>query len=157
VKEVNPMQKRQHYLVATDGSAGGDDAVREAIEFARASGALLSIVYIRQAPLPVLGDPFYQRALSEELVRARSVVDDAAAQAAAADIDTQVDVLEGSAAPRIIELARHRDVDMIILGSRGRGAVAGTLLGSVSEAVVHKADRPVLVVRPRARVMRHAA
>ncbi len=46
----------------------------------------------------------------------------------------------------IVELARSRDVDVIVVGSRGLGAVAGTLLGSVSRAVVHDADRPVLVV-----------
>src|SRR5436305_12025466 len=104
------MQKRARYLVATDGSSGGWAAVREAIELASASHAILSIVYVRGAPAPVLGDPFYQRALSEKLGRARLVVDEAAAEAAAAGAMTEIDVLEGTPAERIVELARSRDV-----------------------------------------------
>ena len=144
------MDERPRYLVATDASTAGQEAVREAVELAGRSGASLSILYVRHAPLPVLGDPFYQRTLSEELARGRAIVDDAAATAEAAGVAAEVDMLEGDPATRILELARHRDVDMIVLGSRGRGAVAGTLLGSVSKAVVNGAGCPVLVVRPPA-------
>jgi Universal stress protein family len=58
--------------------------------------------------------------------------------------------LEGDAAEQIVELARARDAAMIVVGSRGHGAVAGALLGSVSSPVIHRSDRPVLVVLVRA-------
>ena len=58
-------------------------------------------------------------------------------------------MLEGDPARRIVELARLRDVDLIVVGSRGLGAFAGTLLGSVSHDVDH-ADRPVLVAARKA-------
>lgn len=151
------MQKRPRYLVATDGSPGGDAAVGQAIELARESGAALSIVYVRHAPLPVLGDPFYQRTLSEELTRGRGIVERAAATAEAAGVTADVDILEGNPARRIVDLARHRDVELIVVGSRGRGAITGTLLGSVSQAVASSARCPVLVVRPRAVSARRAA
>jgi nucleotide-binding universal stress UspA family protein len=150
------MQKRPNYLIATDGSPVGREAVREAVELARESGASLSILYVRHAPLPVLGDPFYQRTVSEELARGSAIVDDAAATARAAGVAAEVEMLEGNPATQIVELARRRGVDMIVLGSRGRGAVAGTLLGSVSQAVVNRADCPVLVVRPAAATRRAA-
>jgi nucleotide-binding universal stress UspA family protein len=48
----------------------------------------------------------------------------------------------------LLEWARARDVDLIVVGSQGVSAVDSVALGSVSSALVHQADRPVLVVRP---------
>jgi nucleotide-binding universal stress UspA family protein len=55
--------------------------------------------------------------------------------------------LFGHAAREIIDDAREHDVDVIVMGSRGRGDLAGLLLGSTAHKVIHLADRPVLVVR----------
>jgi nucleotide-binding universal stress UspA family protein len=53
----------------------------------------------------------------------------------------------GYAAREIMEEARAHDVGAIIMGSRGRGDLAGLVLGSTAHKVIHLADRPVLVVR----------
>jgi nucleotide-binding universal stress UspA family protein len=148
---------QKQFLIATDGSPGGRAALRQAIELARGADARLTVVYARRAPLPILGDPYYQRALSDELALARTVVAEAAREVSAWGVEVETEILEGNAADRIVELARSRGADLIIVGSRGRGAVAGALLGSVSESIVHKADRPVLVVKPRAAAARRAA
>jgi len=53
----------------------------------------------------------------------------------------------GYAAREIVEDAKSHDVGVIIMGSRGRGDLAGLVLGSTAHKVIHLADRPVLVVR----------
>ncbi|HSC48705.1 MAG TPA: universal stress protein [Gaiellaceae bacterium] len=137
-------------LVATDGSENAQFAVEEAISLARSSGARLVVAYVRHAPLPVLGEPVYQRALSRELRTAEETTGVVATQACDLGVDAEVEIVEGNPAARILELARIRDVDLIVVGSRGLGTLAGALLGSVSREVVHRADRPVLVATRRA-------
>ena len=148
---------KKQYLIATDGSPGACEAVREGTALAREAGAAITLVCVRHSPLPVLGDPYYQRTLSEELTRAQGVVAEAAASVAAEGVEVETEILEGNPADSIAELARSRGVDLIVVGSCGRGGIVGALLGSVSEGVVHRADRPVLVVKPRAKTARRAA
>lgn len=144
-------------LVATDGSENARYAVDQALELARACEAKLLITYVRHAPLPVLGEPVFQRSLSRELRQAQEATRTAAELARGAGIEAEVEILEGNAGAHILELARSRDVDLVVVGSRGLGTVAGALLGSVSREIVHHADRPVLVATRRADRRRHAA
>ena len=144
-------------VIAYDGSEGSLEALAVGVETARATGAVATLVYVRHRPLPIVGDPFYERALSRELQRGRDVLDEARAYAAEAGVVAETEQLEGDAAEQILDLARLRDAELIVVGSRGRGAVAEALLGSVSHAIVHGADRPVLVARRRARHERRAA
>jgi nucleotide-binding universal stress UspA family protein len=139
----------EQIVVATDGSQSGRHAVDQALELAQASGAELTIVYVCHAPLPVLGDPYCQRSLSAELRLGNETVAAAAVLAARAGVQAQVAVLEGSPAEQILELARVRHADLIVVGSRGLGTIAGTLLGSVSREILQQADRPVLVAALR--------
>jgi nucleotide-binding universal stress UspA family protein len=53
----------------------------------------------------------------------------------------------GQAAREIVDDAREHDVGVIVMGSRGRGDLAGLVLGSTAHKVIHLTDRPVLVVR----------
>ena len=137
-------------VVATDGSEHGRHAVELALDLAAPTGAELTIVFVRHAPPPLLGTPYYQHSLSTELRHAEEVAAAAEAQARAAGVDAEFEVLEGDPAERIVELARARDADLIVVGSRGRGSIVGTLLGSVSREVMRHADRPVLVAARRA-------
>ena len=56
-------------------------------------------------------------------------------------------VLSGSPAESLAEAALSGEVDLVVVGSRGRGAVARVLLGSVSDRLVHISHKPVLVAR----------
>ena len=57
------------------------------------------------------------------------------------------DTLFGQVAREIVTEAQERGADVIVMGSRGRGDLAGLVLGSTAHKVIHLADRQVLVVR----------
>jgi nucleotide-binding universal stress UspA family protein len=141
---------REPIVIATDGSEGADEAVVAGARVARTLGTTAILVYVRPS-LGALGVPYYQEKLSEQMAQARVALDRARELIVQEGVDAQEEILEGSAADRVVELARDRNAPLIVVGSRGLGAVAGALLGSVSSAIIHRSDRPVLVVpRPRA-------
>jgi nucleotide-binding universal stress UspA family protein len=57
------------------------------------------------------------------------------------------DAVFGHAAREIVTEAQERGADVIVMGSRGRGDLAGLVLGSTAHKVIHLADRQVMVVR----------
>lgn len=65
-------------------------------------------------------------------------------------------VWEGDPGEVILNAAAAEDVDLIVVGSRGRGPVGRLLLGSVSDHIVRHADRPVVVVRGESESRRRA-
>ena len=136
---------REPILIATDGSEGAEGAAVAGARVARTLGTTAILVYVRPS-LGALGDPYYQEKLSEQMAHARVALDRARELVAQEGVEAEEEVLEGSAADRIVELARDRNAPLIVVGSRGLGAVAGALLGSVSSAIMHRADRPVLIV-----------
>ena len=144
-------------VIAYDGFDGGREALERGVELAVAAGAIATIVYVRHEPRPIVGDPFYERTLSRELRSARVALDDARAFAGDAGVAAETELLEGDPAERVVELARLRAADLIVVGSRGRGATAEAVLGSVSRAIVRAADRPVLVAKRRLGRARRAA
>ncbi len=65
----------------------------------------------------------------------------------ASEVTIHVEPAEGHPAEAIVNLARLRNCDLIVMGSRGLGTFKELLLGSVSDKVVRRASCPVLVVR----------
>jgi nucleotide-binding universal stress UspA family protein len=135
-------------LVATDGSRSGTAAVEEGLKLAARLCVGVTFVSVHRAPSRFLGDPFYERSISQGLHDAHAVVQDAFARAEAIGAPAETEVLEGDAADEIVALADNRDSPMIVIGSRGHGALVGALLGSVSAEVVQQARRPVVIVNP---------
>jgi nucleotide-binding universal stress UspA family protein len=90
--------RKKRFLIATDGSPGAREAVQQGMVLAHDAGAAITLVYVRHAPLPALGDPSYQRALSDELFRAEAVIEEAAGILAAGGLEVETEILEGNAA-----------------------------------------------------------
>jgi nucleotide-binding universal stress UspA family protein len=146
--------KKKSLIVGVDGSEGSCAAVDEAIDLAGDLDATVTFVFVRKLPSAMLGDPYFQRAVTADLARARCAVAEAVETASAAGIEADAEILEGDAGDELVSLADNRDADMIVVGSRGYGALAGAVLGSVSRSVSQHANRPVVVakqMRARAR------
>jgi nucleotide-binding universal stress UspA family protein len=145
-------------VVGTDGSKGSAAAIAEGIDLAERMGAKVIFVAVMPRLPDYLGEPLYQERLTEEHARARQALDEARALAAAAGIEAEYELLEGDPAQEIARIAESRDADLVVVGTRGIGALAGELLGSVSAGVVRRSHRPVVVVRePGERAREEAA
>ena len=57
-----------------------------------------------------------------------------------------IEVVHGHAAPQILRAAERHEVDVIVMGTHGKGALQHTFLGSVAEQVLHKSKKPVFVI-----------
>jgi nucleotide-binding universal stress UspA family protein len=144
-------------VVAIDGSEGSEAAIKEAIQLASAVGAQLTFAYVRKPPSSLLGSPYYECHLARDLGWARAQVDAALKRAREARLEARGEVLEGNPVDEILSFADNSRADLIVMGSRGHGALAGALLGSVSSGVVQHANVPVLVAKQTAPPARRAA
>jgi nucleotide-binding universal stress UspA family protein len=148
----DPMKE---FLVAIDGSEGSEAAIEEALDLAQDVGAHVTFAFVRKPPSSLLGYPYYERLLSHELATARETLDSATDRAEDVGIESESEILEGDPVDEILSFADNRGADLIVMSSRGRGAFAGALLGSVSSGVVQHASVPVLVAKERS--ARHLA
>jgi nucleotide-binding universal stress UspA family protein len=144
-------------MVAIDGSDGSRAAIDEAVELAGPLEAHITFVTVRKTPPPLLGTPNYECRLARDLGMARAAVDAALKRAREAGIEASGEVLEGGAIDELLSFADNRGADLIVMGSRGHGALAGALLGSVSSGVVQHANVPVLVAKQVPQRQRQAA
>jgi len=135
-------------LLAVDGSEHALHAARTAADLARTVNAKeFRIVVAYDFIPPYLGEPNLQFAIEARMEEANKTMQ--AAINAAGDLPCEIhtEILEGSSAEAIINVATTRKSDVIVIGSRGHGTLAGLLLGSTSQKVVAHAPCPVLIVR----------
>ncbi|HCU95992.1 MAG TPA: stress response protein [Actinobacteria bacterium] len=133
-------------LVAIDHSDVSERTLTAAAGLASLSKGEVWVLHLREREVIARMGQVPAEAESE----AESRVDDAVKSLADAGLRVKGEVrdtLFGHAAREIVEDAKLHDVDVIVMGSRGRGDIAGLVLGSTAHKVIHLADRPVLVVR----------
>ncbi len=136
-------------VVGVDGSPSSWAAVEFGAREAAAHGATLRIVSAWEVPTTVLSS---SGATSDIYLsfedEARRIVGDAAARAKELEPTASLEgrVVEGYAGNVLIDEAQS--ADLVVIGRRGRGALAELLLGSVSHQVVDHAKCPVVIVPP---------
>ncbi len=136
-------------VIATDGSASAERAVRVALDLAERFDAEVHALYVVDtgelagSPEAVRDD--LESALTTTGNEALTFVRDAADDEEPADVVTAV--REGDPAVQIISYAKEHDADLVATGTRGRHGEHSFLLGSVAESIVRKSPIPVLTVR----------
>jgi nucleotide-binding universal stress UspA family protein len=159
------MLAQTSVLIAYDGSELSQRAIRSA--GALLSGGRVVVLHVYEpippvipaaaagpvvAPVPELGVAAGQAAGSAEqraLDVAREGVREAESVGLSATPEIVVAAGTSGVAEAIVETARNRDASLIVVGSHGRSALRAALLGSVSTAVLHRSQIPVLVVPSR--------
>jgi nucleotide-binding universal stress UspA family protein len=136
-------------LVATDGSEHGDRAVREAARMARAGDGELHLAHVIER-IPGGGRLAGQNVFLMESEIDSRIVRQGEELAQHAGVTAEVHLVRGAGNPakQLAELADRIDADLIVLGSRGHSPLAGIVLGSVTQQLVHVAGRPVLALPP---------
>ena len=144
--------------VALDGSAHAQRALEWlTTSFDLSLGLRLRFLGVaRPAHYPATAPGLFGTTLGAEMAaveaQARAVLEGqlvAAAKALRARISAiETEVLTGAPADVILRDVEQRGTDLLVVGARGAGAASRMLVGSVSEAVLHQAVCPVLIVRP---------
>jgi len=144
--------KIETILVATDFSESADRAVQTAVDFAKKFGAKLLLLHAYRVEIPmaspmmaggyVLPDGFFEQ-LGKH---AKTQVEEAAAAISKQGVKATGIAVEESAAMAIIDIAKERSVDLIVMGTRGLTGLKHFALGSVADRVVRSAPCPVLTV-----------
>ena len=144
---IDPSAGRvQKVLLATDLLPTSGPATVEAFNVARRLGAqLLVISVIDPRSLRFSGGRFRDR-IDQVRERRLAAAQDLVQRGRKDGIAVTFLVWEGDPADTVLDAAKAEDVDMIVLGSHGRGPIGRLLLGSVSQRVVRQATVPVVVI-----------
>ena len=148
-----------HVLLATDGSPSSIAAAQRASELLRPADQVTLLHVVSEAPgnettgleTPGLGtsavlpgnvDAVWER----EMADAAAEIDRTAARLTSTNIHKRIEI--GDVGGTVCRVAEELRVDVIVVGSHGRGAIERFLLGSATSQIVRHAPCPVLVVRP---------
>ena len=143
----------ERILVGTDGSETAGEAVRQATELARATGAKLDIVSAYE-PVPasrlreeggeIPGDVAYAIGPKEDV---NVILEAASVPAREAGVEVNTHAREGDPAGAILDLAEELDVSVIVVGNKGMTGARRFLLGSVPNNISHHAPCSVYIAR----------
>ena len=134
---------------ATDGSEAADRALAHAQALAAEGGGSVTVVYCEEFTLPGKGGGSFpvhanESEIQEKIERQVAELSSNGTKATFQTTRSKV----GGAAHAIAEVAAREHSDLIVVGTRGRTALTGLLLGGVTQRLLHIAPCPVLAVPP---------
>jgi len=142
VVPLNAKVECRNILTATDGSKYSDAAASEAIGIAKKCGSSLIVISV------ALSDKEIELAEDdEEVILARDNVRRILKLAEKEGIKAEGVMIKGKPHEGIVDTAKQKHVDLIVMGSNGRTGIERLLMGSVTERVIGHAESAVLVVK----------
>ncbi|MGE3889312.1 MAG: universal stress protein [Vicinamibacterales bacterium] len=146
----------KHVMVPTDFSETSDVALKYGKAFAAAFGATLHVVHVIEEPY---GQPwaveaygFSLAALQDEWIKeAKGRMEKILTDEERASLKAVTTTVLGHPVMEILRYAKDHDVDLIVMGTHGRGPLGKVVMGSVAERLVRKSPCPVLTVRSEER------
>ncbi|HKQ17139.1 MAG TPA: universal stress protein [Solirubrobacterales bacterium] len=143
----------ERIIVGTDGSDTAAEAVRQATELARATGAKLDIVSayqpvsrgrLREESGEIPGDVAYSVGPKEDV---NVILEASAGPAREAGVEVNTHAREGDPADAILDVAEEVDASVIVVGNKGMTGARRFLLGSVPNKISHHAPCSVYIAR----------
>ncbi|HEV3435836.1 MAG TPA: universal stress protein [Gemmata sp.] len=140
-------------LAPADFDVCSSPTIRYAAELAEKFGAELILLHIVQdlalaMPDAVMPTPVPAPALTQLIDAAKTGLENLVQAENLGRLNPRLEVRVGSPAGEIVAVANDLKVDLVCIGTHGRGGLAHFLLGSVAEKVVRQAPCPVLTIRP---------
>ena len=142
--------KRYGIIVGIDGSPASDAAVSWAAHDAAIRGLLLTVVHVENPIPPTWSQaPTLEQTPEQQVAEGRSLLAHAStiardAVADTAQIQINGELLSSATVPTLVD--HSKDAELIVVGSRGRGALSRSLLGSVSSGLIRHAHCPVALI-----------
>jgi len=147
------MIELKRILVPTDFSSYSEQALTYGCAFAEQFNAELHLLHVLQdlvavVPEPGVAFPPPGDYMGDMLASAERALEQIPPEGWAAGCTIVRETRQGPPFLEVVRYAKEHDIDMIVIGTHGRGGLAHVLLGSVAEKIVRKAPCPVLTVRP---------
>jgi len=136
-----PITRGERILVAVDGSDYCDSIVEQAISMGRiCNSVILAISVVEMHPETIELAPAAEKEARETLEKVKSRIEE---ENIVAESIIRVD---GKPHKPIVQEAKEREVDLIVMGTHGKTRLLNTLMGSVAQKVIGTAPCPVMVV-----------
>ena len=133
-------------LLGVDGSEYSHRAIEYAKSLTERYEANLWLVHVFSHTSDLLGYQDFEKLYAKRKSAGQAVLDRAKKILGSTTFKVHEELMEGSEAEAILKVAENHQADLIIMGTRGFGAVKGMLVGSVSRKVIHLSTCPVMVV-----------
>jgi nucleotide-binding universal stress UspA family protein len=137
----------QHILVPMDFSSDAETALDCAVEFAQQFQARLTLLHVIY--IPVTTEVNLSSYFAEIESGAQHGMETYQKRAEGKGLTVDTVIVQGTPFREIVEIAKTKQVDLIIMGTHGRTGMTHLLMGSVAERVVRLAPCPVMVTREK--------